>query len=30
LFLSATGPDKWASPGSMLFDAAVTWAVTGN
>jgi thermitase len=30
MFLSATGPDKWASPGSMLFDAAVTWAVTGN
>jgi hypothetical protein len=30
LYLSATGSDKWASPGSMLFDAAVTWALTGN
>jgi hypothetical protein len=29
-FLSATGATKWGSPGSMLFDAAVTWAATGN
>ncbi len=30
LYLGGTGATKWASPGSMLFDAAVTWALTGN
>ena len=30
LYLSGTGSDKWTSPGSMLFDAAITWAFTGN